>query len=279
MKAKKKLMIIALLALAMGSCEKEAKNDLTTEQDTSKTLSPEERILTDEQVLEVATLHNEHCDLVISDLDASLPIEDITANAELIMDDFPGFEEEVPVSSPVLEDEVYASINDYSFNTAEMTALYETLSNLSADLDIDNPECNDNLNATLDDMKMEATGTFSGTDLDAAHLFIETFRYSADFWLPESSGGTGVGYIAGYEILDIHIDGDVLPLITFKEVIANTILADAVSSFVFFMVVAGTAIANPALIPGSLIAAWGATAARASIRKFVSGMAELIGER
>lgn len=190
-------MVCAML-LPFSSCKKE--NGPIT-KNSSPTTSPQpvnheplllltsSRIINDSLIDSIATRHNKVLNHAILDIDWTS-----SALSTEVQDFFIGYNDsDIDEIFPDREDvESYATNNSSYISNNVSSAVYSMIEEVGNYL-VQKPNFSD-LQNELSDHRGYAYSNFTGTDLDAALLYLAVVEKSAYFWMPESLGGLGTGW-------------------------------------------------------------------------------------
>lgn len=181
-------LFFTIFTVAISSCE----NDLQPELES---INKVERVFTNEDVYEIASLHNKYLVEVFSSFDYN----NLDRKQELFVN-FANFENKIGLNK-----DFKTSMSEYDkaidcglecienfLNDDEAFKLILKVNNLENSGLIHNIN---ELEKVIQEIKENAEQNISnGKNLDVVLVYLEVFKESARFWFPEDLGGSGEGY-------------------------------------------------------------------------------------
>lgn len=213
----KKHYLVIILAISLAGCKKnqltEHSGDLQSKNHVGQNIGTfsvnSSRELTDYQVDSIADAHNTQLNDAMSNINWSAdPLKDEVQQAfqSLWNSGMPVSYETYCTYFPANPKRGLDSvIFDTSFNNPSdfYKTYYDVLSYVS-----EGAHSNDDIADYIDSKSYDVKSNQIGSDIDRSLIFLETTKKSAYFWLPNTRGGSGIGY--GY-IHTWFINNDIDP--------------------------------------------------------------------
>lgn len=252
------------MAVVLGTvaCDDvEESRPLSASSDLSSILATGSYSLNSNDYVSIAEMHNQVLSQSIEDIDwnSSNHTNEIRNYYSALVDsDFgisPDSFQSLLGNINNLESETFALISDKT----DFQSIYNsiiTIGNSTSDYS--------QVLTDLDALKSTANNSLIGDDLEAALLMIETSKKSANFWLPISRDGSGVGS----DFLDDYWEDNDLPG---APNIGKAMAIDGLGASHYFLMIGLLLVPTP-LSLGAIIVAVGTYSAYASLAYVISAM-------